>query len=171
MIIITELLSSGHVNYEYMQEGNVALQTFAIVNHIPHTLNMQYNVNYTDIFPALVIPQMFSPTSWFSPFGRAVEMSKEFNEHYVEDCKGKFMPIKTREDLEEFLEKRKQPNGKTVVSGLLSTEGATILESKLENVQKLYDMGVRMFGTNHFTDNSVCCCCCCCECCCCNFIV
>ena len=135
-----------------MQKSNMALQTFAVVNSIPHTLNMQNNVNYTDIFPFLMFAQLYERDAWFSPLYRARAMSRLL-QSYEDEGNGLVTFIKNQRNLENFLERRK--TNKNLVSGLLSVEGAQVLEYNLDNVQKLYDWGVRMFGLNHFTDNQV----------------
>ncbi|KAG2385764.1 hypothetical protein C9374_002913 [Naegleria lovaniensis] len=142
----------GHVSLSKMQRGNQALQVFAAVNSIPHTLNMKTNVNSTDILPFLMASQLYDYSAWFSPFQRARAYSKLLHD-YQSESKGLFTIIKNKKILEEFVSKR--AHNKNLVSGLYSIEGATVLEHQLENVQKLYDMGVRMFGLNHFGDNQV----------------
>nr|CAG4719562.1 unnamed protein product [Naegleria fowleri] len=142
----------GHVSLPKMQRGNQALQVLAAVNFIPHTLNMKTNVNSTDILPFLIASQLYEYSAWFSPFGRARAYSKLLHQ-YESESKGIFTIIKNKKNLEEFITKRS--HNKKHASGLFSIEGATVLENNLDNIQKLYDMGVRMFGLNHFGDNQV----------------
>src|SRR3989338_3618370 len=135
-----------------MQQSGMALQTFAIVNSIPHTLNMKRNVNNTDIFPFLMFSQLYDREAWLSPLGRAKIFSQLLHQ-YESESKGVVTVIKNKRILEQFLQRRKLD--KKLVSGLLAVEGAQVLEYNEDNVQKLFDYGVRMFGLNHFTDNQV----------------
>ena len=139
--------TNGHVTLPKMQASGMALQTFAIVNSIPHTLNMKFNVNNTDIFPFLVVSQLYDFEAWFSPLGRAKSFSKLLHSFEAES-KGMFTVIKDQRTLNHFLKRRK--SNRKMASGLLSVEGAQVLEYNLENVDTLFNLGVRMFGMLFF---------------------
>ena len=72
-----------------------------------------------------------------------------------------FHLIRNLPQLEEYISLRKElrranpaqvPN---ITAGLLSVEGAHCLEGKLENVQVLFQAGVRMMSPTHFFDNQL----------------
>jgi microsomal dipeptidase-like Zn-dependent dipeptidase len=66
---------------------------------------------------------------------------------------GKLALIKTKRDLQNFLERRKQdPN---VVCGILAIEGAHALDGDAANVDALFDAGYRMMSPSHFFDSEM----------------
>jgi microsomal dipeptidase-like Zn-dependent dipeptidase len=70
---------------------------------------------------------------------------------YAAASGGKLMLIKSRMDLANYLERRK--NDAQITAGFLGIEGAHAFDGKLENVDRLYDAGYRMIGLAHFFDN------------------
>lgn len=141
----------GHVDIPRMQEGNVAFQAFTMVTKSPDGLNFESNNADTDRITKLVIGQGKPYYTWFSLFGRAkhqcVTLAKasEKNEY--------FSVIGTKKEFATFLEKRQKD--KRHVAGFLGAEGGHCLEGRIENLDKLYDLGVRMIGPTHFFDNEL----------------
>jgi microsomal dipeptidase-like Zn-dependent dipeptidase len=59
--------------------------------------------------------------------------------------------VRSRADLEAYLARRaSEPE---ITAGWLGIEGAQALDGRLENLDRLYDAGVRMVGLAHFFDN------------------
>lgn len=142
----------GHVDIPRMIEANVALQAFTIVSKTPHNLNFDKNDDTTDDVTKVMIAQGRSPSTWFSLKNRAIDQSERLQE-FADDSEGKFMVIRSASDLEAYLVKRAA--NKKITAGYLGVEGAQVLEGKLENVQVMYDVGIRMIGITHFFDNKL----------------
>ncbi len=142
----------GHVDIPRMIEANVALQAFTIVSKTPHNLNFDKNDDTTDDVTKVMIAQGRSPFTWFSLKNRAIDQSERLQE-FADESGGKFLVIRSSSDLKKYLVKRE--GDKNITAGYLGVEGAQVLEGKLENVQAMYDVGIRMIGITHFFDNKL----------------
>ncbi|MCM2303254.1 MAG: membrane dipeptidase [Elusimicrobia bacterium] len=139
----------GHVDVPRLIDGGVALQVFSIVTQAPMGINIKSNdANRGDLITSLAVASGWPRKTWTSKLERARHQAGSF-EAAAERSGGRLVAIRTREDLQEYLAAR----GTGTVAGLLSVEGAQALEGKLENVEALYVMGVRMVGLTHFVDN------------------
>lgn len=139
----------GHVDVPRLVDGGVALQVFSIVTHAPRGINIKSNdTKQGDLITALAFVSGWPRKTWTSRLERARHQAGTF-EAAVKRSGGRLVAIRTREDLREFQAAR----GTGTVAGLLSVEGAQALDGKLENVEELYRMGVRMIGLTHFIDN------------------
>lgn len=141
----------GHVDIPRLQEGNIAFQAFTMVTKSPDGLNNDKNDADSDRLTALVIGQGKPISSWFSLFGRAKNQCDRLKK--AADNNEFFSLIGSKSEFTEFLEKRK--SNRKHVAAFLGAEGGHCLEGKIENVQKLYDLGVRMLGPTHFFDNEL----------------
>jgi len=141
----------GHVDVPRLQEGNVAFQAFTMVTKSPDGLNNEENDASSDRITGLVIGQAKPIYSWFSLFGRAKNQCKRLRR--VAKNNPHFSLIGSKSEFQDFLEKRK--HDKRHVSAFLGAEGGHCLEGKIENLYKLYDLGVRMLGPTHFFDNEL----------------
>jgi len=142
----------GQVDIPRMQEGNVAMQAFTIVTKSPRGQNMLENTAETDNITSLMIAQGRGADSWFSLYERAIDQCEALHE-YAKKSDGGFMVVHSEKELSEFLGLREENQG--IVGGYLGVEGAHCLEGKLENVDKLWEAGVRMMGPTHFFDNEL----------------
>jgi membrane dipeptidase len=150
---LTQKSDFGHVDFPRMQEGNVALQVFTIVSKSPNVQNMDLNnTNAQDIITLLNIAQGRPVSNWFSLMNRTLYQSKQL-ERFSDDFDGKFILLKSKEDLERLITERQK--NKNIIGGLLGIEGAHALEGKIENLQKAYEAGVRLIGPSHFIDNEL----------------
>ncbi len=141
----------GHVDFPRMREANVALEMFTIVSKSPAGQNMQSNSEdaFDNITP-LTIAKGESPWNWFSLINRTLSQSEALAD-FVENEGGKAIFIKSKADLENLITARK--SDKQVIGTMLGIEGGHALEASLENLEKVYDEGVRMIGPTHFFDN------------------
>lgn len=141
----------GHVDFPRMREANVALEMFTIVSKSPAGQNMQSNSEdaFDNITP-LTIAKGESPWNWFSLINRTLGQSEALAQ-FVEKEEGKAIFIRSKADLERLLESRKSE--KSVIGAMLGIEGGHALEGSLENLDKVYQAGVRMIGPTHFFDN------------------
>ncbi|MCK5440918.1 MAG: dipeptidase [Maribacter sp.] len=150
---LTKKVDYSHVDFPRMQEADMALQAFTIVTKSPKGQNFQRNsADALDKITLLNFVQGRSPSKWFSLYERAEYQARALSQ-YPERYNGNFILVKSRKDLKYLIDSKKV-NTK-VIGGFLGIEGAHCLEGKLENVQKLYDEGVRMMAPTHFFDNEL----------------
>ncbi len=139
----------GHADVPRLVDGGAALQVFSIVTHAPMGINIKSNdAGRGDLITALAVASGWPRRTWTSRLERARHQAGTF-EAAVKRSGGRLVAVRTREDLREYLAAR----GTGTVAGLLSVEGAQALDGKVENVEELYRMGVRMVGLTHFVDN------------------
>lgn len=141
----------GHVDFPRMREANVALEMFTIVSKSPAGQNMQSNSEdaFDNITP-LTIAKGESPSNWFSLINRTLSQSAALAE-FIENEEGKAIFIRSKADLEKLIKARK--TDKSVIGAMLGIEGGHALEGTLENLDQVYEAGVRMIGPTHFFDN------------------
>jgi len=141
----------GHVDFPRMREANVALEMFTIVSKSPAGQNMQSNSEdaFDNITP-LTIAKGEGPWNWFSLINRTLSQSEALAS-FVENEGEKAIFIKSKADLERLIEARK--TDQEVIGAMLGIEGGHALEGTLENLDAVYDVGVRMIGPTHFFDN------------------
>lgn len=141
----------GQVDIPRLLEGNVALQAFTVVTKTPRGMNIENNTGDTDNVFWLVLSEMQPLADLSSLTARAVFQAKKLHQ-FAENSNGKFLVIKTKKDLQQFLERRKTEK---IVGGWLGIEGAHALDGKVENVDVLFDAGFRMMSPSHFFDNEM----------------
>ena len=141
----------GHVDIPRLQEANVAFQAFTMVTKSPDGLNNDTNDADSDRITGLVIGQAKPISSWFSLFGRAMNQCNRLNKAARKN--EFFSIIGSKSEFSSFLAKRKKD--RKHVAAFLGAEGGHCLEGNIDNLQKLYDNGVRMLGPTHFFDNEL----------------
>ncbi|GAB5488819.1 MAG: membrane dipeptidase [Parasphingorhabdus sp.] len=154
---ITDSVDRGHIDLERMQKGNVGLQIFSSVSKTPRGQNYDSNSDETDNITLLAISQLQPMRTWFSLLERQLYHGKRLNDA-VTDSEGALTQIQSAGDadaLPELRGKTAEENGQAVIGTLFSAEGLQTLEGKQENLQKLYDAGMRMAGLVHFFDNEL----------------
>ena len=143
--------SIGQVDVPRLLEGNVALQAFTVVTKSPQNLNIEQNDDKTDNIFWLALSEMQPLENLSSLTGRAVFQARKLHQ-FAEKSNGKLVVIKTKQDLQNFLERRKTEK---IVGGWLGIEGAHALDGKVENVDVLFDAGFRMMSPSHFFDTEM----------------
>ena len=139
----------GQVDIPKMIQSNIGLQAFTIVTKSPKDQNFNSNTGDTDNITSLFFAQG-RPTRSLTK--RAVLQCEDlFN--FAVKSEGKFRVIVNKSDLRKYIEDR--ISNKQISAGFLGVEGAHALDGKLENVQVLYDNGVRMMAPTHFFDNKL----------------
>ncbi len=144
---------NGQVDVPRLIEGSVGLQAFTIFTKSPHGLN--FNRNAADAFDdgaALMFVQLAPPATWTSLLQRALYAARRFD-RTVQASKGKLVPIRSRAELEAYLKRRASEPG--ITAGFLGIEGAHALDGDFNNIDALYDAGVRMMAPTHFFDNDM----------------
>ncbi|MFL0070016.1 dipeptidase [Tenacibaculum maritimum] len=142
----------GHVDIPRMIEANMGLQAFTIVTKSPKGQNFDKNAADTDQITMLMLAQGNSFKSWTSLTERAlIQCSRLYD--FAEKSKGKFSIINSKKDLESYiLKKEKNPK---ITAGFLGVEGAHALDGNIENIDVLFNAGVRMMAPTHFFDNKL----------------
>lgn len=143
--------SGGQVDIPRMFEGNLGLQAFTAVTKSPWGLNIEKNDDKSDTIFWLALAQMQPLENLTSLTKRAVWQANRLH-YFAEKSQGKLLLIKSKKDLQNYLERRKTEK---VVGGWLGIEGAHALDGKVENVDVLYDAGYRMMSPSHFFDNEM----------------
>ncbi|WP_291787620.1 dipeptidase [Cecembia sp.] len=150
---LTQKANFGHVDFPRMQEANVALQVFTIVSKSPKGQNMDFNrADAQDNITLLNIVQGRPISNWFSLINRTMYQSKKLQD-FANEFGEEFILIKSSADLERLIQARK--SNQKVIGGLLGIEGAHALEGSMENLEKVYEAGVRLIGPVHFFDNEL----------------
>jgi membrane dipeptidase len=137
----------GHLDIPRLQIGNVALQVFAAATKLPSEQN-----NDTDYMTFLAMIQLWPIKTWFSIVERALYQAKKL-EQFAKESEGKLVFVKNQQELNAVLAQRK--DGSDQIAALYGIEGAHSLEGNLDNVQVLFDAGVRLMGVTHYFDNKL----------------
>lgn len=143
----------GHIDVPRLIEGHIALQAFTIFTKSPHGLNFEHNAGDAfDDGSALMFVQLAPPATWTSLLQRALYAARRFD-GTVACSNGKLVAIRSRADLERYLQRRDAEPGLT--AGFLGIEGAHALDGDRNNIETLYNAGVRMMAPTHFFDNDM----------------
>eukprot|EP01121_Diplochlamys_sp_Union-15-3_P020497 TRINITY_DN8007_c0_g1_i1.p1 TRINITY_DN8007_c0_g1~~TRINITY_DN8007_c0_g1_i1.p1 ORF type:complete len:434 (-),score=61.79 TRINITY_DN8007_c0_g1_i1:31-1278(-) len=145
----------GHVDLPRLIKGNVALQVFTIPTRIPSKLDFNAN-SAPDIFRDSItikaIVEGWSLDSVASLTGRTLYLASRLV-NAAHDSNGILHLLRFKKDLQQFIKARE--NKSNITASLLGIEGAHALDDKLENVDVLFDAGIRMMGLTHFFDNAL----------------
>ena len=142
----------GHVDLPRLVEGNVAAQAFTVVTKTPRGMNIESNSGDTDNITLLAMAERWPVSSWINLTERALYQARLLHEASARS-NGKLVILRTRQDVTNFLERRRtEPE---IVAGFLGLEGAHALEGDVKNLDRLYDAGFRMIGLAHFFDNEM----------------
>ena len=141
----------GHLDVPRMAEGNLAVQAFTVVTQTPRGLNIERNDDRTDDVTLLALAQRWPPRTWGDRQERALYQAERLRDFAARSV-GALTLIRTRGDLDEFLERR--AGRRVLAAGLLGLEGAQSLEGDPERVEQLYAAGYRMIAPVHFFDTA-----------------
>jgi len=139
----------GQVDIPKLLKANVGIQSFTIVTKSPKGQNFDKNTGESDNITALYLVQG-RPTNSLTK--RTIYQCESLFK-FGEDSNGKFRVITSGSEFKNYLSDRKQ--NKNITAGFLGVEGAHALDGKIENVQVLFDSGVRMMAPTHFFDNKL----------------
>lgn len=147
---LLERSETGHVDVPRLHEGGVGLQVFSLPTIVPMGMNIHRTERgRIDLLTLAGIAQL-SPTAWLGPAGRSLYRADQLRD-YARASSGALLLIETRADVERLLAARAEGGEQT--GALLAIEGAHALESKPENLVRLFEAGYRMIGLAHFFDN------------------
>jgi membrane dipeptidase len=142
----------GRVDVPRLIEGGVALQAFTIVSKTPWGMNVSRNSDRSDMLTLLLIAQRWPPRTWSSLLERALYQAERLHES-ARQSQGTFRVLHSQGELASYEHERL--TNPAMTAGYLGVEGAQVLEGKLENVQRLFDAGIRMMSPSHFFDTEV----------------
>lgn len=143
--------SRGHVDLPRLQDGNVALQAFTVVTRTPRGLNIDSNdADAPDDLTLLALVQRWPPRTWRSRTERALYLARRLADA-ASRSGGALVVLRTRGDLQAFLERRRRDP--RLVGAWLGLEGAHALEGDLARLDALDAAGFRMVALTHFFDN------------------
>ncbi|MEM7665493.1 MAG: dipeptidase [Pseudomonadota bacterium] len=142
----------GHMDLGRMVDGNVALQIFSSVTKTPTNQNYDSNSADGDNITALVIGQMQPVRTWNSLLERSLFHAEKLD-RAAANSRGELQLIRTSAEIASLLTDR---GGETKPIGVIfSAEGLHNLEGNIDNLDALYDAGMRMAGLTHFFDNEL----------------
>jgi membrane dipeptidase len=142
----------GHVDVPRLIDANVAVQAFTIVTKTPRNMNIENNTGDTDNITLLAMAERWPIKAWSSLTERALYQAHKL-QSVADRSNGKFTLIRTSADLSAYLDRRaKDPQ---ITAGFLGIEGAHALDGNLDNIDRLFDAGVRMMAPTHFFDNDI----------------
>ena len=139
----------GHVDVPRLIAGAVALQAFTVVTQVPLGQNIESNRGDRDELTLLVVAGRWPFATWGSRLERALYQARRLHEHEVAS-RGQLFIIKTREDLEAYVDLRR--TNQAVTAGWLGIEGTQALDGSIASLEPLDKAGFRMISIAHFTD-------------------
>ncbi len=143
----------GHMDLPRLIDGNVTLQVFSSVTKSPAGLNFDENsADASDNITLLAIGQLQPYPTWGSLLERSRWHASRL-ERAANEAPDALRAIRSPEDVDVLLAAR-NVTGRPI-GGLFSVEGLHNLEGRAENLQRLYDDGLRMAGITHFFDNEL----------------
>jgi membrane dipeptidase len=142
----------GHLDVPRLIEGNVALQGFTIVTKTPRNMNIDRNDDSTDNITLLSIVERWPIGAWGSLTARALHQAGRLHEAAARS-NGRLTVITTSGDLDRYLQRR--ATDANITAGFLGVEGAHALEGRLDNLEALFEAGIRMLAPTHLFDNGM----------------
>ena len=141
----------GHMDVPRLDEGNVALQIFSATTKSPAGQN--YDKNETearDNITLLAVLSFWPTDTWSSIYERAVFQLERLKE-YASQSQLEF--ITNRRELADLVRRREA--GERPIGAIYLIEGAHPLEGDIENLDRLFEQGLRIVGLTHFFDNEL----------------
>lgn len=147
---LTKRSGIGHMDVPRLKAGNVALQVFSATTKSPSDLNYSSNTASSDDITLLAVASMWPPRTWFSLYERAVY---QLDKLYALAEESDLTVITSKQDLENLIASREM--GEPTIGALYLIEGAHPLEGDIDNLDRLFDQGLRIVGLTHFFDNEL----------------
>lgn len=142
--------SIGHMDLPRLRRGNVALQVFSATTKTPAGQNYERNDSDSDNITKLAIVSLWPIKTWNSIYERAVYQLDKLHDI---DRQSELDLIRDKQEMQDFVARRE--NGNPVIAGIYLIEGAHPLEGDIENLDLLFDRGLRIVGLTHFFDNEL----------------
>ncbi|WP_109356083.1 dipeptidase [Sphingorhabdus sp. EL138] len=149
---INDAVDYGHVDLKRMQDGNVGLQIFSSVTKTPKNQNYDSNSADSDNITMLTVAQLQPIRTWSSLLERQLWHATKLD-RAVSASDGAMVAISEPGHVQGLGAARGGDD--KPIGVMFSAEGLQTLEGKRENLDKLYDAGMRMAGLVHFFDNKL----------------
>ncbi len=143
----TQRQHRGQTDIPRLIEGGVKLQVFTAVTKSPKNLNYDENEANSDDITMLAMVQRWPVGTWGSLFERAMHQAERL-QRVDEDYGPEFRMVRDRSELRRSL-------NVGALAGVFGVEGAHALEGEIDNLDRLYDAGLRVIGLQHFFDNEL----------------
>jgi len=140
----------GHMDIPRLRRGNVALQVFSATTKSPSGQNYDRNAADSDQITLLAVASFWPPRTWFSLYERAVY---QLDKLYDVASQSELTVVSSKQDFERLVAGRQ--SGDDAIGGIYLIEGAHPLEGDIENLDRLFDRGLRIIGLTHFFDNEL----------------
>jgi microsomal dipeptidase-like Zn-dependent dipeptidase len=141
----------GHVDLPRLQEGGVAVQFLTLVTRAHVGTNPEAtDPDDIDMLTLMGLAQL-NGFAVKGPLGRALLQADRWH-RTIERSNEKLWPIRNQRELANLLARHHAD--REVVGTVLGVEGAHALEGDVDNLDVLFDAGVRMIGLAHFFDNA-----------------
>ena len=144
----------AHLDYPRAREGGINLLTMAIATEVPLSAvkhSPEGVKRDTNLIQILAIAGLEPVSNWTSNYARGLWTINNIR-HTVTDHPDKLILVTHREDIAELLMEHTLGSNKHM-GLLLAVEGGHLLEGKLDQLDQLYDQGVRMLSLTHAFDN------------------
>ncbi len=140
----------GQMDLPRLRQGNVAAQVFSATTKSPDGQNYDRNTGDSDRITRLAVASFWPPRTWFSLYERAAYQLEKLH-----DLAGRseLTILTSKQDLRELIARRQK--GEHAIGGIYLIEGAHPLEGEIENLDRLFDQGLRIVGLTHFFDNEL----------------
>jgi microsomal dipeptidase-like Zn-dependent dipeptidase len=140
----------GHMDLPRLRRGNVTLQVFSATTKSPAGQNYDRNVADSDQITILAVASFWPPRTWFSLYERAVYQLDKLH-----DVAGQseLTVVTSKQDVERLIAGRQSDDN--VIGAIYLIEGAHPLQGDIENLDRLFDKGLRIVGLTHFFDNEL----------------
>ncbi|RLA34373.1 MAG: peptidase M19 [Gammaproteobacteria bacterium] len=142
--------SIGHMDLPRLHQGNVALQVFSATTKSPSGQNYESNEADSDNITSLAVASFWPVRTWGSIYERAVYQLQKLHKL---DQQSELTVITSKQQMRSFVAGRE--NGDSAIAAIYLIEGAHPLEGKIENLDLLFDQGLRIMGLTHFFDNEL----------------
>lgn len=141
----------GHVDFAGMREANVGLEMFTIVSKSLAGQNMKRNnSDAVEDVTLLTIAKDEGRWNWFSLINRTISQSEDLA-GVVSDDDEKAIFVTSKADLEKLIQVKK--SDEELIGAMSGIEGGNAPKRKIENLDIVYNAGVRMIGPTHFSNN------------------
>lgn len=140
----------GMVDVPRLQRGNVALQVFSATTKSPKSQNYARNTADSDQITLLTVASFWPPRTWSSLYERAAYQLEKLHRFA---SKTELTVVTGKKDFAQLV--ADQERGEDVIGAIYLIEGAHPLEGNVDNLDRLFDQGLRIVGLTHFFDNEL----------------
>lgn len=140
--------SRGQTDLPRLIDGGVRLQVFTAVTKSPSGLNYEENdAASSDDITKVAILQRWPFATWNSIYERAAFQARRLRK-LDKKAGDSFAMVESHGELQAAL-------SSGALAGVFGIEGAHPLEGEIENLDRLFDEGLRVIGLQHFFDNEL----------------